>query len=151
MTNSERLTDVIKWAGMSINAFAKHIGYSNATVLYRTTNKNLPISAKTASKIEKKFTQVRKAWLLTGDGDMLSGQAKLYPLPSEQQDTIEEATEYGKSPTMLDKIINQNYEIMQQNTELIKQVSKLILIQEKQVEIIELMTKKNGSPNAASG
>ncbi|MFI3316039.1 MAG: hypothetical protein SNF93_00480 [Rikenellaceae bacterium] len=74
LNHAERLMAVIEWADMSVNVFARHIGLTRSENLYQIKKGNNGISQKTASMIVDKFPQVDLLWLLTGDGQMLSGE-----------------------------------------------------------------------------
>ncbi len=71
MENWQRLEKVIKWAGMSVNAFALHIGLKRSENLYQIKKGNHGISKELANIISTKYPQISKSWLLTGDGEML--------------------------------------------------------------------------------
>lgn len=72
MTDSERLSNVIEWSGLSANQFAKEVGYDRAMTLYHVLKpEGRPISSKLATNICNKFQQINRTWLLTGEGNML--------------------------------------------------------------------------------
>ncbi len=71
MENWQRLEKVVKWAGMSVNAFALHIGLKRSENLYQIKKGNHGISKELANIISTKYPQISKSWLLTGDGEML--------------------------------------------------------------------------------
>ena len=71
MENWQRLEKVIKWAGMSVNAFALHIGLKRSENLYQIKKGNHGISKELANVISTKYPQISKSWLLTGEGEML--------------------------------------------------------------------------------
>ena len=68
--NWQRVEAVIKWANMSTNYFARHIGLARGENLYQIKRGNNGISMDVAERIVAKFPQVDKLWLLTGDGQM---------------------------------------------------------------------------------
>jgi len=71
MENWQRLEKVIKWAGMSVNAFALHIGLKRSENLYQIKKGNHGISKELANIISTKYPQISRSWLLTGEGEML--------------------------------------------------------------------------------
>ena len=71
--NWQRIEAVIKWANMSTNYFARHIGLARGENLYQIKRGNNGISLDVADRIVAKFPQVDKLWLLTGEGQMFSG------------------------------------------------------------------------------
>ncbi|MFI3264685.1 MAG: hypothetical protein SNG38_05920 [Rikenellaceae bacterium] len=73
LSDWQRLECVIEWADMTINYFARHIGLNRGENLYQIKRGNNGISQKTAMMIVEKFPAVNLLWLLTGDGEMLSG------------------------------------------------------------------------------
>ena len=70
MDKWNRLEAVIRWTGMSVNAFALHIGLKRSENLYQIKKGNNGISSDLADLITTKYPQVSKAWLLTGEGEM---------------------------------------------------------------------------------
>lgn len=72
MTNWQRLEQLIKWTGLSTNAFAMAIGLKRSENLYQIKRGSYGISKELASLITKKYPVVSRAWLLTGDGSMLN-------------------------------------------------------------------------------
>lgn len=71
MENWQRLEKVIKWAGMSVNAFALNIGLKRSENLYQIKKGNHGISKELANIITDKYPMISKSWLLTGEGNML--------------------------------------------------------------------------------
>ncbi|MDO4758764.1 MAG: hypothetical protein Q4A18_05820 [Rikenellaceae bacterium] len=67
----QRLSAVIRWANMSANYFALHIGLARGENLYQIKRGNNGISLNLAERIVQHFPEVSKLWLLTGEGDML--------------------------------------------------------------------------------
>ena len=68
--NWQRIEAVIKWANMSTNYFARHIGLPRGENLYQIKRGNNGISRDVARRIVENFPQIDKLWLLTGDGQM---------------------------------------------------------------------------------
>lgn len=73
MTDWQRLEQVIKWTGLSTNAFAVGIGLKRSENLYQIKRGNNGISKDLAELIARKYPNVNRAWLLTGDGEMFAG------------------------------------------------------------------------------
>lgn len=73
MTDWQRLEQVIKWTGLSTNAFATGIGLKRSENLYQIKRGNNRISKNLAELIVRKYGSVNRAWLLTGEGEMLDG------------------------------------------------------------------------------
>lgn len=72
MNNWERIESVIRWANMTINYFAHHIGLARGENLYQIKRGNNGISRDLADRIVAKFPQIDKLWLLTGEGEMFA-------------------------------------------------------------------------------
>lgn len=70
--NWQRIEAIIKWANMSINYFARHIGLARGENLYQIKRGNNGISLDVAERIVTKFPQIDKLWLLTGEGQMFT-------------------------------------------------------------------------------
>ncbi len=69
-----RLASVIKWANMSTNYFAHHIGLSRGENLYQIKRGNNGISLDLAERIVSHFPEIDRLWLLTGEGDMFGDE-----------------------------------------------------------------------------
>ena len=59
--NWQRIEAVIKWANMSTNYFARHIGLARGENLYQIKRGNNGISRDVAQRIVAKFPQIDKA------------------------------------------------------------------------------------------
>ena len=75
----ERIAAVIKMAQMTTNGFARHIGLARGENLYQIKRGNNGVSLDVADRIIAKFPEVSKLWLLTGDGNMINGDAPYGP------------------------------------------------------------------------
>lgn len=74
MTDWQRLEQVIKWTGLSTNAFAMGIGLKRSENLYQIKRGNNGISKELAESITRKYPTVSRAWLLTGEGELFAGE-----------------------------------------------------------------------------
>ncbi len=68
-----RLEQVIKMSGLSTHKFAHTIGIKRAENLYQIKRGSFGISKELSGLITKKYPEINRAWLLTGDGEMLVG------------------------------------------------------------------------------
>lgn len=75
MTSWQRLEQVVKWAGTSTNKFALGIGLKRSENLYQIKRGAFGISKELSSLITKKYPQISRSWLITGEGQMLTGAA----------------------------------------------------------------------------
>lgn len=73
--NWKRINAVTKWAGMTTNYFAHHIGLPCGENLYQIKRGNNGISKDVAERIVLKFPDISKAWLLTGEGSMFASHS----------------------------------------------------------------------------
>lgn len=87
MTDWQRLEQVIKWTGLSTNAFAVGIGLKRSENLYQIKRGNNGISKDLAELITRKYPSVNRSWLLTGDGAMFAAHAvaEAAPVQAGQQ------------------------------------------------------------------
>ncbi len=84
LDNWQRIEQVIKWSGIaSVSAFAREIGLNRGENLYQIKRGNNGISRDLAESITTKYPQISKAWLLTGEGEMLPGKSagERYDIP----------------------------------------------------------------------
>lgn len=123
LDNWQRIEQIIKWAGAaSVNAFAREIGLNRGENLYQIKRGNNGISKDLAETVTAKYPAISKAWLLTGEGDMLPGKsAKLRcDIPFFKTDAVElvsmlndnkGATVHAKplKPGESDKVIDPDY------------------------------------------
>ncbi|MCD8173126.1 MAG: hypothetical protein LUD76_06665 [Alistipes sp.] len=92
LDNWQRIEKVLKWAGAaSVSAFAREIGLNRGENLYQIKRGNNGISRELAENITAKYPAVSKAWLLTGEGEMLPGKAlkEKYDIPFYKTDAAE--------------------------------------------------------------
>lgn len=78
MENWQRLEKVVRWSGMSVNAFAMHIGLKRSENLYQIKKGNHGISKELARVITEKYPAISKSWLLTGEGSMLKDGSDIW-------------------------------------------------------------------------
>ena len=64
----ERLSEVIAYSGLSVNAFAQAIGLKRAENLYQIKRGNNGVSPKLAKSINRVFPRFSVAWLIFGEG-----------------------------------------------------------------------------------
>lgn len=98
--NWQRIEQVIKWSGIaSVSAFAREIGLNRGENLYQIKRGNNGISRDLAESIAAKYPQISKAWLLTGEGEMLPGKTakERYDIPFFKTD-VTMLTELGEQP-----------------------------------------------------
>lgn len=70
LDNWQRIESVVRWANMTVNYFAHHIGLPRGENLYQIKKGNNGISRNLADKIVTKFPEISLPWLLTGEGKM---------------------------------------------------------------------------------
>ncbi len=66
---------MVRWTGLSVNSFALSLGLSRGENLYQIKRGNNRISRELASTIAARYPQISRGWLLTGEGEMFTGQA----------------------------------------------------------------------------
>ena len=69
----QRIEKVVRWAGLSVNAFALHIGLHRGENLYQIKRGNNGISKELAELIVARYPEISRAWLVTGEGEMFAG------------------------------------------------------------------------------
>lgn len=79
MDSWQRLEAVIKWAESSTHKFALQIGLKRSENLYQIKKGNNGISLKLAQRITDRYPQINLAWLMMGEGEMLSQPQKRKP------------------------------------------------------------------------
>ena len=94
MTDWQRLEQVIKWTGLSTNAFASAIGLKRSENLYQIKRGNNRISKNLAELIAAKYPAVVPAGLRPDQGEMrpeqwpLAGAAPACGIPYYQMDVL---------------------------------------------------------------
>ncbi len=68
-----RLEQVIKWSGLSTHKFAQSVGIKRAENLYQIKRGSFGVSKELSGVITKRYPEINRAWLLTGDGEMFVG------------------------------------------------------------------------------
>lgn len=86
MTDIERITKVAQYAGISFNKLAKEIGLTTPQSFYDIKAGKHGISKELADKIQAKYLNLSMAWLLTGEGEMLKGEAQYVDYEEVRED-----------------------------------------------------------------
>ncbi len=86
MTDIERITKVAQYAGLSFNRLAKEIGLTTPQTFYDIRAGKHGISKELADKIQAKYLNISTAWLLTGEGEMLKGEAQYVECEEVRED-----------------------------------------------------------------
>lgn len=85
----QRIERVVRWAGLSVNSFARNIGLNRAENLYQIKKGNHGISKELAEAVSAAYPEISKAWLLTGEGDMfVSGSQERVVIPCYESDLL---------------------------------------------------------------
>ncbi len=92
----QRLEAVIQWAGMSINFFARHIGFQRGENLYQIRRGNNGISKQLARRVVEHFPEVSELWLLTGSGEMFLHETVESRIPYYHLDVEQALPELGE-------------------------------------------------------
>lgn len=72
LSNWQRIEEIIKWTGYaSVSAFAREIGLNRSENLYQIKRGNNGISRVLSNVITERYPEISRAWLLTGEGQML--------------------------------------------------------------------------------
>lgn len=66
----QRIEKTVRWAGLSVNSFALNIGLQRGENLYQIKRGNNGISKELAELIVKKYPEISRGWILTGEGRM---------------------------------------------------------------------------------
>ena len=101
--NWERIEELLKWQGITINTLAKRLCIPRVENLYHIKRGNYGISFELADRICEVFPQVDRAWLLSGVGTMLlNTRDNSEKRPYYQQIVEEEITNIDKlKPTSM--------------------------------------------------
>lgn len=85
----QRIERVVRWAGLSVNSFARNIGLGRAENLYQIKKGNHGVSKELAEAVASTYPEISKAWLLTGEGEMfLSGSPERAVIPCYESDML---------------------------------------------------------------
>lgn len=80
----ERMEEVIKATGHTVNSFAKHIGLPRGENLYQIKRGNNRISIDVARRVNEKFSQYSIAWLMFGEEEpprIVTDESQIVRLP----------------------------------------------------------------------
>lgn len=72
MSDSERLLKVLEYTGLNVRQLGITIGMKQIQSLYDLKNGKISFSKDVAEKIKDKFKDFNLAWLMLGDGEMLT-------------------------------------------------------------------------------
>ena len=104
-----RLQKVIDWTGLSINKFAGQIGLLHAENLYRIKRGSNGISKELAYMISKRYAAISRAWLLTGEGAMMSVASPVPYYKANFSEIVEFGEIYSVPDDHLTLPFNENY------------------------------------------
>ncbi|MDR1652882.1 MAG: helix-turn-helix domain-containing protein [Prevotellaceae bacterium] len=76
MKGSEKINKLLEHFSLNPTDFAKRLGLKYAQNIYDIQSDKVNISKSMANKIVKVFNDIDKNWLLTGEGAMLTKEAK---------------------------------------------------------------------------
>lgn len=80
MTLSERISAIVEYSNLSIPKFAEYVGFKTPQTVRELIKGNTKsISDQVQYKITSAYPEVNINWLLTGEGEMLSGGEKTAP------------------------------------------------------------------------
>lgn len=122
MTPSEIINKLLEHSGLNAKSFSERIGLEKPQAIYDIQKgKTRTISPAMANKILSVFPAIRRAWLLTGEGEMLKGDIDL---KLENVDAFDLAAMGGEVyAELLNKLIRD------------KQLAPYALIEQKDLEI----------------
>lgn len=73
MTDSERIKELKNYSGLSYKKLADRLKLKTPQTLYDIEKGKHGISKNLADKIQAEYLDINPVWLLTGEGEMLSG------------------------------------------------------------------------------
>lgn len=97
LTDWQRIEKIVRWTGLSVNSFALGIGLPRGENLYQIKRGNNGISKELAEQISARYPEVSRAWILTGQGEMLLGDGRRSAIPCYDTDLLHLAAQ-GKLP-----------------------------------------------------
>lgn len=100
-----RISEFIKFKGLSVRSFEQSIGASDG-MIRRAINNGTDIQSKWITSIAEKYPQINLRWLIIGKGDMLAPN----DLPTSSSDKM-----------LLDKVI----ELTKENTILKEEIKRI--------------------------
>ena len=77
MTPSERLNEVLRITGTNVKSLSERLGYNRPQGLYDVSaGRTKTLSADLARKIVTAFPEFNYAWLVTGEGEMMTDRPR---------------------------------------------------------------------------
>lgn len=142
MTGADIINEVLQYLNMKASVFAKTLGYERPQKIYDVQKgKTRSISYELADDIVKKYPEINKSWLLTGEGPMIKekqyGQNMSFGdngvgfhvgganLGSISINPVEHNS--AKSNKEIEEIISQHNKLLEENKQLILEKNQLIL------------------------
>lgn len=86
MTDKERINELKKFLGVSLNKIASESGLGSVQILYDITKGKHGISKDVALKIVARYPNINPMWLLTGEGEMQLPDKTQHDQPELSQD-----------------------------------------------------------------
>ena len=75
MNDYERIRQVLEYLNLNASTLSRELGLKTPQIFYDIKAKKCGISKDLANKIQEKFYDIDKTWLLTGEGEMLKTSA----------------------------------------------------------------------------
>ena len=88
LSDWQRIEKIVRWAGLSVNSFALNIGLPRGENLYQIKRGNNGVSKELAEQIAAKYPEINRAWILTGQGEMLIGEGERSVIPAYDMDVV---------------------------------------------------------------
>lgn len=131
MTDTERIIELLKWLNISARELSKQLNLRSPQIFYDIKAGKCGISKELAAKIQERYLNINKSWLLTGEGEM-------FVQPQTANNTI------NNSGDFCENVIGGD--LKQQLAELIniqKKFQDMISVKDKQInELIEILKDK---------
>ena len=134
MKDYERITALLKEFNLTANKLSKLLGLSSPQIFYDIKRGKCGISKELSNKIQEKFSNINRAWLLYGEGDMLKEMINIEADNGSAATVVGDATVNNSNNKnnsvnaelleLLKKSSSQIDELLHQNAELIKLISK---------------------------
>lgn len=133
MTDSERISKIAEYSGLSIKKLAEEIGLKTVQTLYDIKNGKHGISREVANKIKAKYLNINLAWLLTGEGQMLTNNNTQINNTGEFTNTGDINNTINMTPPKAEDYLAVTQQMLQQVGKILEQSERILTIIEKKL------------------
>lgn len=147
MPTNNRLQGLINALNLNPRQFAVELGYEQATTIYNILKRQSTPSRSTLDKICKRFPQVNREWLLTGQGSMFNTPtASSDDLTVTAKQVIDHISKLIPDLSLIEKFAQELNQLKKESAEIHEKITSIEFLEALKL-IKEKKKERNGNGN----